>query len=58
VSSEADSSTANIFDSKKRVASELTSPEQVEKWTQLTKTVEEATKTKNIDLFDDAVELR
>ncbi|KAJ6183913.1 hypothetical protein N7519_005214 [Penicillium mononematosum] len=33
----------------------LTSPEQVEKWTQLTKTVEEATKTKNIDLFDNAV---
>ncbi|CRL28198.1 unnamed protein product [Penicillium camemberti] len=33
----------------------LTSPEQVEKWTQLTKTVETATKTKNIDLFDNAV---
>ncbi|KAJ6183060.1 hypothetical protein N7485_001702 [Penicillium canescens] len=33
----------------------LTSPEQVEKWTRLTQTLEKAAKTKNIDLFDNAV---
>ncbi|KAJ5770183.1 uncharacterized protein N7511_002234 [Penicillium nucicola] len=33
----------------------LTSPEQVEKWTQLTQTIDKAAKTKNIDLFDNAV---
>lgn len=33
----------------------LTSSEQVEKWTQLTGTVDEATKTNDVDLFDKAV---